>query len=190
MVREIIDFNGDRFLAICFWRETEESGFLSNWYKSEFSITTFEGETFTFNCAEQYLMWQKALLFHDDETAKEIISTSYDPKQYKVLGRKVKNFNQELWDYNKVSIMEDALYYKFTQNDNLKAALIKTNGFYLVEASPFDKIWGVGLEASNDAIIHQPEWRGQNFLGEALMKIRHKIIQEEGVKLNGTSIPL
>lgn len=177
MVREITDFNGDRFLTICFWRETEESGFLSNWCESKFSVITFEGETVSFECAEQYLMWRKALLFHDDETAKEIISTPYDPKQYKALGRKVKNFDQELWDCNKVSIMEDALYYKFTQNNNLKAALIKTNGFYLVEASPFDKIWGVGLEASDNTITYQPEWKGQNLLGEALMKIRYKIMQ-------------
>lgn len=177
MVREIYDFNNDTFLAICFWKPDEESGFLSNWYKSLFRIIDLNGETLYFNCAEQYLMWQKAKLFGDEGgVAKEILDTLYSPKKYKALGRKVSGFDEEMWIENRVSIMEDALYYKFTQNKSLLTALINTSGFYLVEASPFDTIWGIGMSANDKDITQETKWRGKNLLGESLMKIRQKII--------------
>lgn len=178
MVREIYDFNNDTFLAICFWKPDEESGFLSNWYESPFHIIDLNGETLRFTCIEQYFMWQKAKLFGDEEIAKEILDTPYSPKKYKTLGRRVNGFDEEMWTHNRASIMEDALYYKFTQNKNLLAALISTNGFYLVEASPFDTVWGIGMSANDKDVAQEMRWRGKNLLGESLMKIRQKIISE------------
>lgn len=154
---------------------------LSNWYPSKF---TCDGVDFC--CGEQYMMYSKAMLFGDTDTAKEIMNTS-TPSEHKELGRQVRGFNQFIWDERKVPIMEHGLYHKFTQNAYCKQALLSTIGTELVEANPYDKIWGVGLSISDPRILTEETWLGQNLLGKVLDSVRDKILSEipEEVTVNG-----
>lgn len=157
---------------IYFWSTLGEYGAFSQWYKCDF--VDFDGVKY--NCAEQYMMYQKAKLFCDEEIAQEILNET-NPKNIKALGRKIKNFDQKVWDEHKFEIVVRGNYHKFTQNDNLAYLLLKTWGEDIAEASPFDKIWGIGID-ENAALSGLP-WRGENLLGEALMKVR-KIIKMKG----------
>lgn len=141
----------------------------SNWYKSDFTIKGID-----FNCVEQYMMFSKARLFGDLEIASQILSTD-DPKEQKALGRKVKGFDPDVWDARCVPIVTAGLIHKFTQNKELQDILLLTKGKTLVEASPYDKIWGVGLSASDPLITNPENWKGKNLLGIALMDARSAI---------------
>ena len=98
-----------------------------------------------------------------------------NPKEMKALGKKVKNFDQEVWDKVKYSIVLTGNYYKFSQNENLRDFLILTKNRILVEASPLDTIWGIGLGKDNEKVYNPNRWRGNNLLGFALMEIRDEI---------------
>lgn len=142
----------------------------SNWYKCKFSDSELE-----YNCVEQYMMYKKAEIFKDDSIAHKIINTPYNPKLYKQLGRKVKNFDSEIWDGHKEQVVYDGCWFKFTQNKDLKNELIKTKGTHLVEASPYDKIWGCGLSEDNPKIKDEKNWTGQNLLGRILDEVRDEL---------------
>jgi ribA/ribD-fused uncharacterized protein len=156
---------------IYFW-----SGIYSNWFECKFK---YKGITF-FN-TEQAFMWEKAIYFGDMETAELIIKTP-NPKENKALGRKVKNFNPEQWMIISFQVMVDVNYAKFTQNLRLKTSLLHTKAKTLVEASPVDKIWGIGLIWSNDDVLDERKWQGMNLLGKALMEVRKKIRSEYSEK--------
>jgi ribA/ribD-fused uncharacterized protein len=145
----------------------------SNWYRIDFEI-----ENIRFNCSEQYMMYKKAMLFNDDEVAKKITAAT-NPGKQKALGRQVKNFNQELWEKNCKQIVYEANYAKFTQNEHLLKALLKTKGTTLVEASPVDFIWGIGLAEDDPRALDRKQWRGTNWLGEILTELRENLIKEE-----------
>lgn len=144
----------------------------SNWYRAEFEV-----ENIRFNCSEQYMMYQKAILFDDQETAQKVLSTT-NPGKQKAFGRQVKNFNQETWDNNCKQIVYDANYAKFTQNENLLKALLKTKHTTLVEASPVDFIWGIGLAEDDPRALDKNQWRGKNWLGEILTQLREDLIKK------------
>ena len=112
------------------------------------------------------------MTFKDNETAAKIIKTK-SPRQMKSLGRKVNGFDEGTWDKHKVAVVEKANLLKFSQNEDLKQLLLSTKGKTLAEASPFDKIWGIGYTAEN-ARKNQSEW-GTNLLGKALMKVRDSL---------------
>jgi ribA/ribD-fused uncharacterized protein len=139
----------------------------SQWAKTSF----LDKNKQVFYTAEQYMMYQKALLFNDTQTAQEILKTK-DPKVQKALGRKVKGFSEELWNKNKYRIVVQGNLYKFEQNDKLKKELLATGSKTLVEGSPYDKIWGVGLKYDDPKILNSDNWQGENLLGKALMKVR------------------
>ena len=120
------------------------------------------------------MMAEKARLFGDEEVEKEIMNTS-DPKLMKALGRKVRNFDPQVWDKVKYSIVLNGNYYKFTQNKEMMDFLLSTGNKILVEASPMDTIWGIGLGKDNEKAHNIASWRGQNFLGFALMEVRDEI---------------
>jgi hypothetical protein len=122
-------------------------------------------------CAEQYIMAEKARLFND-ETVEEKIMLSVDPREIKALGKQVKNFNQKTWDKVKLSIVLSGNYYKFTQNKAMLRYLLNTDDQVLVEASPLDRIWGIGLTADSTEAKNPDQWQGQNLLGFALMQLR------------------
>lgn len=148
---------------VFFW-----GGVFSQWAKSTFKDVN--GEQFT-SC-EQYMMYKKAELFNDKDTAIKILATN-DVKKIKQLGREVQNFNNDVWDAEKLKIVISGNVYKFTQNESLKAELLKHKGKTFVEASPQDIIWGIGLHYDDDAVLDPKQWKGQNLLGIALTKVRN-----------------
>ncbi len=144
---------------------------LSQWWKADFSIDMDE-----YCCMEQYMMAEKARLFEDHEVLKEILK-SHHPKQIKELGRKVKNFDEDVWKKRRYSIILNGNFAKFLQNEDLKQFLMNTKNRVLVEASPYDKIWGIGMSVDNKSIENPLEWKGQNLLGFALMEVRDELIR-------------
>ncbi|QYY33736.1 NADAR family protein (plasmid) [Cupriavidus pinatubonensis] len=145
----------------------------SNWHKAAFVV---DGKKF--NCVEQYLMYAKATLFSDDDTVGSILSTP-DPRQQKALGRQVSGFVESVWIENRVSIARTGVLAKFSQNPHLREALLGTAGTELVEASPYDKIWGVGLPATDPRINDRSQWRGENLLGKILTEVREHLMTEQ-----------
>lgn len=156
-----------------FWRS--DSPF-SNWYPSEFVI-----DGITFNCSEQYMMYGKAMLFGDHEIAEKILKSS-NPGSQKALGRKVKKFNQKVWTENARKIVYKACDAKFRQNEHLLKRLLKTKGTTLVEASPVDPIWGIGLAEDNPKARVRSKWRGKNWLGQVLTQLREDILAENAAE--------
>lgn len=147
-----------------FWK-----GNLSQWAKS-----TFTQDGITFECAEQYMMYYKAVLMNDKQTGDEILK-SKTPKEQKDLGRKIRNFNQNVWDANKVQIVYNGNYLKFTQNPKLLDELLATDGLLLVEASPFDNIWGIAMDEETASRTFPENWKGENLLGRILTKLREDL---------------
>lgn len=145
------------------------SGIFSNWYTSPFVV---DGQKY--NCVEQYMMYKKASMFGDIEIANEIMKT-LNPKEQKAWGRKVRNFNMEKWTAVARDIVYRGCIAKFTQNLELCDELCKTEGTLLVEASPLDTIWGIGLDAKAAENIPIDQWKGTNWLGQCLTEARETI---------------
>lgn len=145
------------------------NGIYSQWYQSVMTIDNIK-----YNCCEQYMMHQKALYFGDEDTAEKIMLTSH-PKDQKALGREVKNFNKEEWDKVNLQIVYKGNLHKFSQNKDLLDELLETGDKILVEASPYDKIWGIGM-GENDKDINNPLlWKGQNLLGWVITLVRQEL---------------
>lgn len=183
-------------MAPLFFHKAESSepgGYFCQWYEAKF---TAEGQTF--NCCEQYMMWSKAKHFNDSATMTEIMKTK-QPRKQKQLGRQVQNFNEQEWDKVKFNVVVQGNYYKFTQcvaqpsdvNNRingaerlLKEVLLETGIRELVEASPFDRVWGIGFSADAAAVQmrsvtgYRDRW-GENLLGKALMEVRERLRSEE-----------
>lgn len=119
-------------------------------------------------------MYQKAILFNDTTIAQAIMLTN-NPKEQKALGRMVADYNEAIWVAVRVDIMVVGLTEKFLQNRSMCDALLATGDTIIAEASPYDRIWGIGLTASDPRALNQKTWRGQNLLGIALMKVRDAI---------------
>lgn len=149
-----------------FWQNRSP---FSNWYPS---IFTHDGITFT--RGEQYMMFRKAVMFEDKETATAIMSTD-NPKEQKELGRLVKNYNEAAWSAVREKVMVAGLFEKFNQIPKLKEALLATGDTIIAEASPYDLVWGIGFTADQPEAVDQAKWRGQNLLGKVLMKVRNEI---------------
>lgn len=147
---------------VFFW-----GGPFSQWFASSFR----DEKGITYSCAEQYMMAQKALLFGDVDIYNQILSTD-NPKQQKALGRKVRNFDPKKWDIVCKDIVKQGNMAKFSQNPKLKQMLRETGDRKLVEASPYDKIWGIGLGENDPRIHDEKNWQGKNYLGEVLMEVR------------------
>lgn len=151
------------------------SGPFSQWYHSEFVVN---GRTF--NCAEQYMMFAKALIFGDVNTAERIMSTK-NPQEQKKLGRQVKDFVPHIWGNISRELVYQGNMAKFLQNCNLYDILLDTGDKILVEASPYDKIWGIGLDEEAAKITPPNEWPGTNWLGEVLTQVRTDILKTTGM---------
>jgi ribA/ribD-fused uncharacterized protein len=145
----------------------------SNWDDCRFKY-----KNLNFYSTEQAFMYEKALHFGDIETAEEIIKTPH-PKTCKELGRMVKNFNAEEWSKVSYDIMVDVNYAKYKQNIRHRALLIATEDKIIVEASPFDTIWGIGLHWRDDKVLDEANWLGQNLLGKALMRVRDELTKNK-----------
>lgn len=149
------------------------SGPFSNWHPSPFVL-----DGITYNCSEQYMMAEKARMFEDTSSLNRIMN-AVDPSDQKRYGRSVTNFNKEKWDAVARNIVYRGCYAKFTQNLDLKKVLLATVGTTLVEASPEDYIWGIGLRKTDPKAKNRSTWRGLNWLGETLTKVRDQILKEE-----------
>lgn len=162
--------NSDYSNYLFFWSKKHD--FLSNFYPSEFNV----GDQH-FICSEQYFMKKKQELF-DSSNIKlaGLIMNEKDPKKIKKFGRMVKNFDEEIWNQHKYQIMYQGVKAKFTSNPNLRKKLLETKNKILVEASPYDKIWGIGLNESNAKKKLHTEWPGKNLLGKVLMQVRQELI--------------
>lgn len=145
---------------------TVDKNCLSQWYESSFKIDGHWYQT-----AEHYMMAQKAKLFDANDLFKTILN-SKSPKEAKQLGRKVADFDSQLWDKRKFEFVVKGNLAKFSQNAALGHFLISTSKKILVEASPSDKIWGIGLKETDSKATNPSQWQGQNLLGFALMQVR------------------
>lgn len=130
----------------------------SNFYPATFT----DAKCNTYHYSEQYFMKKKQEIFDPDNTELAAkIMASRNPVAIKMMGRKVRNFDGKVWDNHKYEVMMSALLLKFSQNPDFLKILLDTQGLYIREASPRDKIWGSGKDG-----------RGQNLLGFALMEVR------------------
>ncbi|CAM1507423.1 Fc.00g070640.m01.CDS01 [Cosmosporella sp. VM-42] len=186
---------------IYFWRETDgQWGYMSQWYQCPFQED--EGPAKTYKTAEHYMMHHKALLFNDEKVALQILKADH-PRKCKTLGRKVKNFDDATWAAHREAIVRRGNILKFTNavteegyqkgtkasNDlppiegSLKAMLLATGDREIVEASPFDRIWGIGFTAGNAEAAREGGSWGLNLLGKELMEVRRILRErEEGEK--------
>lgn len=142
-------------------------GPLSQWHPSPFVLNGV-----TYECAEQWMMHAKARLFGDTEAAEAILATPF-PYEHKRLGREVRNYREEAWDGVRWPVVYAGTVAKFTQNRDLLEFLLATGDTRIVEASPFDRIWGIGLNGDDPRALDPEQWRGLNLLGEILTEVRN-----------------
>lgn len=163
---------GERIEFLLFWGHRPErdgrigKGCLSQWWPAPFTVDGVE-----FATAEHYMMWHKAMLFGDDQSAERILLAA-DPRQAKALGRGVRGFDQPRWEASRYEIVVAASVAKFGQRPELRNFLLGTGQRVLVEASPTDRVWGIGLTADDPRAEDPARWRGLNLLGFALMAAR------------------
>ena len=162
---------------VLFWGEWP-----SNWYRAEFDAEVLingKKETKHFYNSEQYFMYMKAIIFGDYEIAEKILATK-DPKKAKELGRIVRNYDDKVWNDMRYKVMVDANKAKYSQNEDLKKLItsdeFKGKGF--VEASPVDKVWGIGLGENDPLADDENNWKGQNLLGKSLDEVREWLLSE------------
>ena len=160
----------DKF--VFFW-----GGIYSQWHKAEMNI-----DGVVYNSCEQYMMHQKALLFGDLEIADLIMKES-NPREQKKYGRMIRNFDKSVWDSRCLGIVYKGNLAKFTQNPTLREQLLRTNNRIFVEASPKDKIWGIGMSEDDAGIDDPSNWGGLNLLGHAITLVK-VTIQSEPTKIS------
>ncbi|MFK7810277.1 MAG: NADAR family protein [Saprospiraceae bacterium] len=139
---------------------------LSQWFDSPFE---YEGNVY--RTAEHWMMAEKARLFKDAES-EQLILKSTSPKEAKALGRQVKNFDNNAWLAERVRIVTEGNALKFTQNKDMGKYLLSTGNDVLVEASPYDRIWGIGMKKDDRGVDDPRNWKGGNLLGYVLMEVR------------------
>jgi ribA/ribD-fused uncharacterized protein len=142
---------------------------LSQWWPASFNV-----DGLTYPTAEHWMMAGKARLFGDTETAERILEAS-DPKVVKQLGREVRGFDPAAWDLEKFNIVAEGSFQKFRRNAELADFLLGTGDAIIVEASPVDPVWGIGLAGHDPAASNPALWRGGNLLGFALMRARDRL---------------
>lgn len=159
--------------AVYFWRPTERPyGVFSNW-----AITPFHDpqSDIYFQSTEHYMMYYKAMLMEDPDMAKAIANTP-TPKRARELGRKVRNWDEQKWVEHREQVMYDGILLKCRYHPQVAKLLINTNTKVIVEASPFDCIWGIGLRESDLRAKDPKKWKGKNLLGKSLMKVRENTV--------------
>jgi ribA/ribD-fused uncharacterized protein len=179
--QQLIDFisRGKQAKYLFFWghRQTADGSVskscFSQWYPAAFSIDGIDYPT-----AEHYMMAEKARLFGDQIMADKILKAG-SPGAAKKFGRLVQGFEDETWNQHRFEIVCRANLAKFTQNPDMGQFLINTGHKILVEASPFDRIWGIGMAASHDHSHNPRLWKGLNLLGYALMVVREQLLSQD-----------
>jgi ribA/ribD-fused uncharacterized protein len=154
---------------------SQNSG-MSQWYPSRF----VSPEGVIYNCAEQWMMEQKALMFNDTNKARQIMATD-NPGLQKRLGKRVRNFDEAAWDADCRELVYFGNLLKFSQNAALRYELLSTDTAILAEASEHDSTWGIGMNEVDAVGMAEAQgvgfvWTGQNLLGEALMRVRAELL--------------
>lgn len=163
----------ERIKFLFFWGHTVKDEITKSCFSQWFPVK-FEEDGVVFKTAEHYMMAGKAKLFSDQEILQKILQSG-TPNQAKNLGRKVKNFDPKIWDGHKYEIVKKANLLKFTQNLKFQNFLLSTGDKILVEASPYDKIWGIGMLETDPRAENPLLWNGENLLGFALMEVRDEL---------------
>lgn len=143
---------------------------------SNFGPCFFELDGRKYNWSEQAFMVEKALCFHDMEAVDRIMAAE-SPNQCKQIGREVKNYDDKVWSEKRVDAMYKVVKAKFEQDEKCRKFLLnpKFEGKKFVEGSPFDKIWGVGIDYRDDRVDDETKWNGQNLLGKTLDRVRDEL---------------
>lgn len=179
--REFLEENyrsGKTFKYLFFWGHTAKDGEITEACLSQWWMSTFVIDGCTYSCAEQYMMAEKARIFHDNAMLEMIMKAAH-PKEMKAYGRAVQNFDAEHWDAAAYSVVKKGNLAKFSQNPELWYFLKQTKGRILVEASPRDRIWGIGMGKNNPDAQSPCTWRGKNLLGFALTEVRDILLTQE-----------
>lgn len=166
---------GKKIKFLFFWgHQKSKDGTITKTCFSQWWISPFVVNEVVYKTAEHWMMAKKAELFNDLEMLEAIIAVK-SPAEAKALGRNVKNFDATVWDEKRYEIVVEGNFHKFSQNEELKDFLLNTGSRTLVEASPVDKIWGIGLSADDVKAENPLRWNGLNLLGFALMEVRDQL---------------
>jgi ribA/ribD-fused uncharacterized protein len=162
---------------IFFWEsEPHKVGIIDESCFCQWLISDFYYNDQKYTSCEQWMMAEKARLFNDNQIRSEIFFNE-SPDVIKKLGRKIKGFNNEKWDKYKFSIVKFGNYLKFKQDKTMLNYMLSTKNKILVEASPYDKIWGIGLSKENQDVFDVNKWQGENLLGFAIMEARDLLME-------------
>lgn len=172
LIKKNYSFTKDDF--VFFWGHQKgkngvSKSCFSQWYPCLFTVDGQE-----YNCAEQYMMAQKANIFGDKEVMTQILAETYQ-MTIKRLGRLVKNYNDDVWIEKRFQIVVESNLAKFSQNDDLRHFMLNTGDKIIVEASPKDTIWGIGFDEFAPEATNPSLWNGENLLGFALMEVRDRL---------------
>ncbi len=171
---------GEKMKFVFFWKPTPAAdghiceSCLGQWWESRFQMDGVE-----YTCAEQFMMAEKARMFGDKGMLAKIMETPH-PKEMKAYGRAVSGFDKTAWDNACYQIVKRGNLAKFSQNPELLEYLFTTKNRILVEASPMDRIWGIGMGKNNPDAQCPLKWRGKNLLGFALTEARDELLAERG----------
>jgi ribA/ribD-fused uncharacterized protein len=149
---------------VLFW-----GGWPSQWHPARFVL-----DGVAYNCCEQYMMAEKARVFGDESALGKILASD-SPREQKALGRRVTNFDNATWNGVCRGIVYAANLARFSQDPDMRRTLLATDDRTIVEASPLDRIWGVGLAPDDPRALDPAQWRGTNWLGVALMQVRETL---------------
>lgn len=153
---------------VLFW-----GGWPSQWTSDRFVVDGTQ-----YNCCEQYMMAEKARVFGDESVLGKILASD-SPRQQKALGRKVRGFDEILWNQICRGVVYAGNLARFSQNAADRDLLLATGMKIIVEASPLDRIWGIGLAPDDPLALDESNWRGSNWLGTALMQVRNTLRRVE-----------
>lgn len=174
--------SGKRYKYLFFWGHTPAAdGHINEACFSQWWMCDFQVDGVNYICAEQYMMAEKARMFGDTENLQKIMEAGH-PKVMKAYGRAVQGFDKVKWDSACQEIVRKGNMAKFSQNPELWAFLRNTGLRILVEASPRDRIWGIGMGKANPDAENPLKWRGTNWLGFALTWVRDQLLQVEGME--------
>lgn len=169
---------GQRFKYLFFWgHQPKRHGTIGKTCFSQWWLQDFEQDGIVYKSAEHWMMAEKARLFKDEEILQKTLVAN-SPAEAKKLGRQVRNFDQTVWTAQRYEIVKKGNILKFAQNEDLKDFLLTTQNRVLVEASPYDAIWGIGMHANDEGIENPNNWKGENLLGFALMEVRDVLLQD------------
>ncbi|MDU1891780.1 MAG: NADAR family protein [Dysgonomonas sp.] len=167
-------FNEENVEFIFFWKHDTENSLIVKTCLSQWAYSPFVVDNIRYYTAEHWMMAEKARLFKDDKILKEILSTK-SAAEVQILGKKIRGFNISVWKEKRSEIVIEGNMHKFSQNNNMKDFLLSTENKILVEASPIDKIWGIGLSENDENANNPYLWKGENLLGFALMEVRDRL---------------